>query len=254
MTDKVTTSFEHFAEVYDRLTGDKGDYTHRKTIDPALFEVVGKVRNKVVYDIACGNGYIARKFAREGAKEVWASDISKKFISLATEKYENPKNKIKYFVRDATNFKDIPQNHFDMVVMNMAIHYVKEVDSFLKGISLLLKERGRFIYTTAHPLRRLSLMDAKKDDLWPDLIKRSRRYLGFSEDVIKTNPWTGKEDLKIYHAPISYYINLLCKNKLYVHKMVEPKMDTIVDTLKDQTRIKSPIPGFYAIGAIKISK
>lgn len=36
--------------------GDEGDLTHQLTIDKALFEAVGEIKDKVIYDIGCGNG------------------------------------------------------------------------------------------------------------------------------------------------------------------------------------------------------
>src|SRR5437773_2009721 len=119
---EITTSFDSFAEKYDEVMGDTGDITHQRTIDKALFEAVGDFKDKTVYDIGCGNGYISRRLAREGAKEIFASDISPKLVKIAKWKYPNPHNKIKYSVRDASNFSEIPANYFDLAIMNMVAH------------------------------------------------------------------------------------------------------------------------------------
>jgi ubiquinone/menaquinone biosynthesis C-methylase UbiE len=84
---KASTSFDSFAEVWDRRVRNAGHYTHQHTILPALFALVGNVRGRTVYDVACGNGFLARKLISKGAKEVWASDISPRLIEIATTKY-----------------------------------------------------------------------------------------------------------------------------------------------------------------------
>jgi ubiquinone/menaquinone biosynthesis C-methylase UbiE len=44
--------------------GDEGDLWHRTLIDPALLRVLGPLEGQHVLDLACGNGYIARKLAK----------------------------------------------------------------------------------------------------------------------------------------------------------------------------------------------
>ena len=112
------TSFGAFADTYDDEVAVTGGYDHRKTIDPPLFELASEVAGKVAYDMACGNGDIARRLIRDGAREVWASDISYELITLARTKYTA--EGINYSVRDAADFGGIPEDHFDLVLMNMA--------------------------------------------------------------------------------------------------------------------------------------
>lgn len=247
------TSFDDFADEYDQLMGDEGDYTHQHTIDPALFKALGNFKGKVVYDVACGNGYISRKLAREGAKEIWASDISEKLISTALSKYENPGKKIKYFVSEATDFSKLPKDYFDLVIMNMAIHYIKDLDGFVKGLSYILKKGGRFVFSTDHPLKKLATMKAKGKDApaLNEALQRAEKYTTFSKEVVY-NIWTEKTDLLIYSAPIGYYINILAKYNILTDTIVEPETKTTMD-LRDFTPVETTIPLIYALGATKVS-
>jgi ubiquinone/menaquinone biosynthesis C-methylase UbiE len=76
------TSFDKFAEEYDKVNQDTGDYTHENTIDPALFECIGNIKGLKVYELACGNGYNARRMVKEGADEVWAFETIPLFYAL----------------------------------------------------------------------------------------------------------------------------------------------------------------------------
>ncbi|MBI2062149.1 MAG: methyltransferase domain-containing protein [Candidatus Yanofskybacteria bacterium] len=238
------TSFERFAQQYDEEMGDTGDYNHQHTIDPPLFDLIGSPKGLVIYDIACGNGYIARKLKREGAKEILASDISNSLIKLATNKY--PDLGIKYFVREAENFNDIPENYFDLVIIHMAIWYVEGVNSFLANIYKRLKPNGRFIFSMDHPLKwsLYKAIDAVSQD---ESDKEAEKYLEARK--IKTfNNWLKKQDdLSVYFRPMGYYINLCGKNNLMTKAIQEPK--SIM--LRQGKHYESGIPMKMVIETIK---
>jgi ubiquinone/menaquinone biosynthesis C-methylase UbiE len=57
------TGWEQMADWWDHHLGDNGDLWHRTLIDPPVFKLVGDVAGQRVLDLACGNGYISRRFA-----------------------------------------------------------------------------------------------------------------------------------------------------------------------------------------------
>lgn len=245
-----TTSFDSFAEKYDQSMGDTGNITHQKTIDKALFEAIGDFKDKIIYDIACGNGYIARKLDKEGAKEVFASDISEKLIKIAQEKYSE--GDIEYSVRDASDFSQLPVGYFDLVVMNMAVHYIQNFEVFVRGLKEILKPGGRFVFTLGHPLSKLAWLDIKHHQhSQGEPLQAAKNYLKVGETTV-FSIWSGKEDLKLYRAPLSYYINILADNGLLVDKFIEPETETVMNDVTDKTPLHTSIPIIIAIGAKKI--
>ena len=249
-----TYPINYFGFDYDKVMGDTGDPTHRKTIDPALFKAIGDVKGMTIYDLGCGNGYISRRLIKEGAKEVLASDISADLIKIAQKNYQNPES-IKYLVRNATDFSDIPEGHFDLVIMNMAIFYISDLNGLIKGIAKSLKPGGRFVFTAGHPLRQLGRADAKRKRHAETLtleaiINDARGYIKEKERTGK-NSWVNGE-LRLHTAPISFYINLFRKNGLLTDTLIEPKTDTVLSDVNDQTPVFSDIPTIYALGATKI--
>lgn len=220
MKKNSDTSFERFAQQYDEEMGNTGDYNHQHTIDPPLFDLIGSPKGLVIYDIACGNGYIARKLEQEGAKEIWASDISNSLIKLATTKY--PDLGIKFFAQEAENFSNIPEDHFDLIIIHMAIWYVNDVDVFLSKVYKKLKSNGRFIFSMDHPMKwsLYKTIDAVSQE---EAEKENEKYL--EDRKVKTfNNWLKKQnDLSVYFRPMGYYINLCGKNNLFVKAIREPK-------------------------------
>jgi ubiquinone/menaquinone biosynthesis C-methylase UbiE len=241
------TSFDSFAINYDKHMSNAGDITHRKVIDPSLFKAAGEIKNKVIYDIGCGNGYIARKMVKAGAREVWASDISPQLIKIAKTKY--PKVGIKYLIQKGDSFKNIPTNYFNLIKMNMVIHYIKDLNTLFKGVSSALKKGGRFAFTGDHPLGKVSYLHLGKVNL-KETINLYKDYTKEKMKIVK-NHWTGKKDLLLYKRPLGKYINLLSRNNLLVDTLIEPKT-IIAQSRVHKKQQSSPIPFKFSIGARKV--
>ena len=64
------TGWDQMVEWWDAQIGEEGDLWHRALIDPPLLRLVGDVAGQRVLDLACGNGYLSRRFARQGAAVV----------------------------------------------------------------------------------------------------------------------------------------------------------------------------------------
>jgi 2-polyprenyl-3-methyl-5-hydroxy-6-metoxy-1,4-benzoquinol methylase len=147
---KHMADYDGVAELYDRAMPDDGDFYHRTQIDPLVYSIIGNPKGKLIYDLGCGNGYISRNLAKKGAK-VFASDISSKLIDIAKEKSKGLD--ISYSSHDATVFDVYKKEMFDVVVMNMVIHYIQDLEKLFKGISTVLKKDGLFVFSTNHPFR-----------------------------------------------------------------------------------------------------
>lgn len=239
------TSFERFAKQYDEDMGDTGSYNHQHTIDPPLFELIGNPKDLVIYDIACGNGYIARKLMREGAKEIWASDISSELIKLAKEKYEDLG--VRFSVQEAEDFSGLPENYFDLVFIHMAIWYVEDIDTFLANVRKILKPNGRFIFSIDHPLK-WSLYRAIDAVPQSQADEENEQYL--EAHKVKTfNHWLKvQNDLSVYYRPMGYYMNLCGKNGLLTKAIREPKSKMI----RQDMPYESGIPMKMVIETVKV--
>ena len=146
---KVKSSFEHFAELWDSKTLDSGNVSDQTNLK-AITKFLGNPKNLTVYEIACGNGYLAKKIKKAGAKEVYASDASPTLIDKAHNKYNSLD--IKYSVREASDFTKLPSGKFDAVIIHQGIFYIKDIPKLMKGITKLLKPNGKFIFNITHPL------------------------------------------------------------------------------------------------------
>lgn len=249
---KVNTSFGRAAIGWDKTNGNVGNWRS----NPALLDLLkllGNLKGKRVYDIACGNGLLSRKMITLGAKEVWASDIAPEMIEIAQNNYNA--QGIKYLVREASDFRKIPKNYFDGIAIHQGIFYIYDLDLLFKGIQKVLKPGGSVVFTMLHPLFPLAREDMGATTAMGHNfvgLKTFYNYLKPHTKLIKKTWPVGKKTVSVsyysYSRPLESYINSLGKNGLYVSEIKELQGRTIVDG----KRIQTNIPSVIVVKAIKI--
>jgi ubiquinone/menaquinone biosynthesis C-methylase UbiE len=244
------SDYDNFADKYSTSMGEAGDFHHKTSIDPQIYSIIGDAKGKTIYDVGCGNGYMARKLARDGAR-VFASDASKNLIDIAKDK--SKEIDIKYFVHDATDFSSYKENYFDFVVMNMVIHYVKDLGKLFNGVSRILKKNGVFVFSTNHFFR-----PAYPYSKWEDgEINDEKRLFIKVTGYLKTTSaklvsyWDNKTELTIYNRPLNVFVNEMSKYGLYVYKVKEPESVGFAKDFPKKLQNTHHIPTFIIIGAIK---
>ena len=100
------------------------------------------VKGKDVLDIACGEGYGAAAFARNGAKRVVEVDISLEACNHARTKYG-----IEALVGDATSIP-IPDESIDLVVSFETIEHISKPENFMVECGRVLRRGGMIIIST----------------------------------------------------------------------------------------------------------
>jgi len=195
--------WDKVAEWWNTEAGDSGVWHQRHDIDPVVFDVLGSVKNKIILEIGCGNGYLSRLLAERGAK-ITAVDLSKKFIRIAKEKESAKPLGIKYFVRDAANLYGIKSRQFDVVISSMMLMDVADAQEVIKEAGRVVKKGGRIVFSITHPVfieggqkwvririgrkdysaravTKYLIPHAKKVVLWVSGAKATQYYRPFSE-------------------------------------------------------------------------
>ena len=275
----MTTSFDNFASQYNTQMGENGDFNHQYAIDPALFELIdlevfAKIKNPKIYDVGCGNGYLARFLkSKFPESQIFASDISENLVKFAQEKDpstlelsqennssnsnysnlqfdKNPNSKtskINYLVcggADFDNFSKLENGTFDLIFANMSLHYIEDLESFRAGVLRLLKTHGKFVFTTAHPFGDLKLFsDKPKNQLTKnEMVQIAQNYLTNQSQEVFFDEFP----ILIHKKSISFYVNFFSDLKL--EKMLEiPKMK-----LQNGKIINTQIPAYYVLSLTKI--
>jgi ubiquinone/menaquinone biosynthesis C-methylase UbiE len=145
-----SSGWDEMADWWDKQLGDEGDLWHRTLIDPPLLRLVGEVSGMRVLDLACGNGYLSRRFARQGAV-VTGVDANAPIIERARAREAQESLGISYHVSDAARLEVLEDGSFDLVVSNMALMDIENAAGAIQEVSRVLRPKGRFVASLSHP-------------------------------------------------------------------------------------------------------
>jgi len=193
------------------------DYYRDELNNPAAFSLIGDIQDKVVLDLACGEGYNTRILAREGANVVGV-DFSKQLIEYARQSEAREKLGITYYVIEAANLKGFLRNHFDLVTCFMALQDIENHEQTVAEVARVLKSKGRFILSIPHPCFETIVRNRKR-------VSASQRYFGVVKYAIDWDMERLAKPFKTasFHRTLTDYSAVLFKNKLCVSRFIEPQ-------------------------------
>ena len=178
----------------------------------AIEELAGK---RVVLDVGCGDGQIARALAAQGA-EVLGIDPTQRHIDVALSRGGGPK----YQLGDATHLpvEDASQ---DAVVACLVFEHIDEVDAAINEVARVLKRGGQFSFFLNHPLLQTPGSGWIDDFILdpPEQYWRIGAYLVETESIEEV-----EKDvfIRFIHRPLSRYVNALLAAGLSIERMLEP--------------------------------
>ncbi|HUJ78581.1 MAG TPA: methyltransferase domain-containing protein [Thermoplasmata archaeon] len=246
--------WEALADWYDRKQGDDGDLWHRAIIDPGLLAAVGPVRGLRLLDLGCGNGYLARRFARDGAA-VTGVDGSPAIVAHARAREAAAPLGVRYLVADAAALAEIPDGSFDLVVSNMALMDIEDAEGALREAGRVLVTGGRCVASICHPC-----FDVGSRSLWE--IERTmrrattwRKVRGYRERFSERTPWVLDDGRELttasFHRPLEWYARAFRAAGLWIDRLDEPVPLPEAVASSGQGPYMLDVPLHLVIGAVK---
>lgn len=107
------------------------------------------LRDKAVLDLGCGYGWHCKYAASLGASSVLGIDASRKMIETAKEKNADPV--IRYLIYPLEEY-EYPPGYFDLVISNLALHYIADLEAVYQKVFRTLKPGGTFLFNIEHPV------------------------------------------------------------------------------------------------------
>ena len=104
---------------------------------------------KTVLDLGCGYGWHCKYAAEQGAASVLGIDLSEKMIAEAEKK--NTDKVITYRICGVEEY-GYPEETFDCVISNLALHYIEDLEPVYRKIFRTLKKNGVFLLNIEHPV------------------------------------------------------------------------------------------------------
>jgi HAD superfamily hydrolase (TIGR01662 family) len=215
--DRVMKEWDEASESWVDFVRQGKDYYRDELNNPAAFRLIGNVRNQLVLDLACGEGYNTRILAMKGARVIGV-DFSTRLLELARIEEAKEKLGIDYHVADAADLSRFPSNHFDIVTCFMALQDIKNYKKAIAEVARVLKSKGRFVFSIPHPC--FEMVSDKGNR-----VSTSERYFGDREDHIQ---WKMERLLKPFettgfHRTLTEYFAVFHENRLLVRRLIEPR-------------------------------
>ncbi len=110
-------------------------------------KIIGKIENKKVIDIGCGNGFMLEQIQKDNTDnniKIFGLDNCKDLVKSTQKRLGNEATIIQ-----ASANKDIPfqESDFDIVVSTEVIEHIKYPDLYLREINRILKKDGTLYIT-----------------------------------------------------------------------------------------------------------
>ena len=102
-----------------------------------------------VLDLGCGYGWHCKYAAEQGAASVLGIDLSERMIARASG--INGDERITYRICGLEEY-EYPEEEYDCVVSNLALHYIEDLDAVYQKICRTLKPGGIFLLNIEHPV------------------------------------------------------------------------------------------------------
>lgn len=137
-----------FFEAYAQMLRSKdglalaGEWHQLQLLFPPL-------RGKSVLDLGCGYGWHCKYAAEQGASSILGLDLSHRMIEEAKKRNFSPN--ITYRVCGIEEY-EYPENTYDLVVSNLAFHYIADLDSVFQNVFSTLNKGGSFLFNMEHPV------------------------------------------------------------------------------------------------------
>ncbi|TSC68294.1 MAG: hypothetical protein G01um101456_696 [Parcubacteria group bacterium Gr01-1014_56] len=215
--NKKDTSWGKVAGWYSEyLEGE--DTFQTKVILPNLMRVLSLKGGEHVLDLACGQGFFAREFARAGAQVV-GTDISAELIAQAKEQG----GQVAYHVAEASKLSFAREGEFDVVVCVLALQNIEDLGAVCKEVARVLKPGGRFVMIVNHPaFRVLKRSSWGFDEEASVQYRRVDGYLSAAKILIDMHPGkSAATETVSYHRSLQDFFKALTVHGFAVSKLEE---------------------------------
>jgi SAM-dependent methyltransferase len=237
----------------DHRMGEGGDLWHRALIDPTLLTVLGSVRGRRILDIGCGNGYLTRRFRRQGATRSVGVDASLASIRLARRREAARPSGAEFVHGDSARLAQFEAGAFDRVVANMAFMDIRDAAATIREVGRLLAPEGRLVFSISHPC-----FDVDERSAW--LIERppyveiiSRKVHEYRRERPVRVAWKISETetayTTSYHRTLATYSRYLRDAGLAILRLAEPAPKPELLRKSPQGRFIAQIPLHLVIEA-----
>ncbi|NKC01755.1 MAG: methyltransferase domain-containing protein [Pseudomonadales bacterium] len=242
MATRYDEHHDFYLSFVDRLGTTPG---HRASLG-ALLDAAGDLHGQTVCDLACGEGFLSRILASQGA-QVYGFDLSDALIASAKERSDPA---IQYEVQDAEQLEGVASDFFDTVICHLAVMDIGDLDAFCTTANRVLKPGGQLLITLLHPC-----FETPFDASTGPLVEtdeennfRALRVMKYRSEGFWRSDGTGvRGRVGAHHRYLSTYINTLINSGFQIEQLLEPFPEEISEDRSIEIQWSEHIPRFMTI-------
>jgi len=216
--------------------GNQGDFTRRHLLNPVIFDLLDAVEGRVILDAGCGQGYLCRLLAAQGAT-VLGVEPSEAFFAYATRREQAERRGITYIQADLSTWIP-PVDTCDAAILNMVLMDIPDYTPALVACVAALKPGGVLIVSLIHPCFE------EAGEAW-----RSKGYVE-TRDYFRERAIAQTYGYFI-HRPLGTYLNSIITAGCTLSHVIEPQLDRTVAERHGAERYWS-VPGYLVIAATRL--
>lgn len=199
---KIVQSWQLNAGAWTHAVREEQIESRKLVTNQAIVETVLRYHAATVLDVGCGEGWLARKLAEQGAQVVGV-DVVPALIENARQLGGGNFEVCSYEELAAGGLR----RQFDGIICNFSLLGNESVTNLFKAMPALLHDRGHLFIQTLHP--HIACGDAPYIDGW-----RSGSWTGFGPEFSDPAPW--------YFRTVVTWVKLFFDNGLALVELLEP--------------------------------
>jgi 2-polyprenyl-3-methyl-5-hydroxy-6-metoxy-1,4-benzoquinol methylase len=216
--EKLPSRWDANASFWVQIIREHRDKYRNELTNPAMLQAIGQPDGWTVLDAGCGEGYLSRILAKNGAT-VTGVDSSAKLIEAARTQSDNDALTVSF---DVASVDELPyvDNAFDLVVCNHLLNDLYDPSKPISEFARVLRNNGRLIILMLHPC--FYNKHAEREQATNGLIAASYFETRSIEQVFEVGGLTSPVANTAWFRPLEFYTEQLRKSGFVITSLTEP--------------------------------
>jgi ubiquinone/menaquinone biosynthesis C-methylase UbiE len=214
----MASHYDANAAFWIQIIRDHRDRYRTELTDPAILDAIGSVRGLAVLDAGCGEGYLSRILASNGAT-VTGIDTSGRLIDAAQAQNQDDGLPVSLDVGSVDSLP-YPDSAFDLVVCNHLLNDLHDPSGPIREFGRVLGAKGRLVILMLHPC--FYNKHAERGESTNGLLASDYFDLRSIEQNFVVDGLTSPAANTAWFRPLEFYTKQLSSSGFSITSLTEP--------------------------------